>query len=149
MPLSAIPELYTVISSRVPNYSTTGKYISKPQYNRQGVGRESYSAAYCADTLDNDDDFVKWQKEVREAEIEAEALKHSSTSVVVGGLDEPKHSEGNGTLKDTETDVDDRPLTPPDGEEEFTDDDGTTYKWDRGLRAWVPQVGFGFASAEA
>lgn len=35
----------------------------------------------------------------------------------------------------------DRPLTPPEGEEEFTDDDGTKYKWDRGLRAWVPQVG--------
>lgn len=34
-----------------------------------------------------------------------------------------------------------RPTTPPEGEEEFTDDDGTTYKWDRGLRAWVPQVG--------
>ncbi|PQP95032.1 splicing factor U2AF-associated protein 2 isoform X2 [Prunus yedoensis var. nudiflora] len=33
----------------------------------------------------------------------------------------------------------DRPLTPPEGEEEFTDDDGTKYKWDRGLRAWVPQ----------
>ncbi|KAJ0078752.1 hypothetical protein Patl1_23724 [Pistacia atlantica] len=27
----------------------------------------------------------------------------------------------------------------PEGEEEFTDDDGTTYKWDRSLRAWVPQ----------
>ncbi|KAI3830454.1 hypothetical protein MKX03_018144 [Papaver bracteatum] len=33
-----------------------------------------------------------------------------------------------------------RPSTPPDGEEEFTDDDGTPYKWDRGLRAWVPQM---------
>ncbi|BFG37391.1 hypothetical protein CerSpe_236650 [Prunus speciosa] len=39
-----------------------------------------------------------------------------------------------------EADADsDRPLTPPEGEEEFTDDDGTKYKWDRGLRAWVPQ----------
>lgn len=32
-----------------------------------------------------------------------------------------------------------RPSTPPEGEEVFTDDDGTTYKWDRFLRAWVPQ----------
>ncbi|PRQ41485.1 putative GYF domain, nucleotide-binding alpha-beta plait domain-containing protein [Rosa chinensis] len=32
-----------------------------------------------------------------------------------------------------------RPSTPPEGEEEFIDDDGTQYKWDRGLRAWVPQ----------
>ncbi|KAF9587664.1 hypothetical protein IFM89_004496 [Coptis chinensis] len=28
---------------------------------------------------------------------------------------------------------------PPDGEEEFVDDDGTSYKWDRGLGVWVPQ----------
>lgn len=34
-----------------------------------------------------------------------------------------------------------RPATPTEGEDEFTDDDGTTYKWDRTLRAWVPQVG--------
>ncbi|XP_050381075.1 splicing factor U2AF-associated protein 2 [Argentina anserina] len=33
----------------------------------------------------------------------------------------------------------DRPSTPPEGVEEFIDDDGTQYKWDRGLRAWVPQ----------
>ncbi|XP_050233781.1 splicing factor U2AF-associated protein 2 isoform X2 [Mercurialis annua] len=32
-----------------------------------------------------------------------------------------------------------RRQSPPDGEEEFTDDDGTTYKWDKGLTAWVPQ----------
>lgn len=43
----------------------------------------------------------------------------------------------------SEAEVDsDRPSTPPEGEEEFIDDDGTRYKWDRGLRAWVPQVGF-------
>ena len=40
----------------------------------------------------------------------------------------------------------DRPSTPPEGEEEFTDDDGTTYKWDRSLRVWVPQVGAQFCS---
>lgn len=71
----------------------------------------------------DDDEFEKWQKEVREAEAEAEAeaefMKHDP---LVGNDDQ------------------DRPSTPPEGEEEFTDDDGTTYKWDRGLRAWVPQV---------
>ncbi|KAG5549494.1 hypothetical protein RHGRI_014731 [Rhododendron griersonianum] len=70
----------------------------------------------------DDDEFEKWQKEVREAEAEAEAeaefMKHDP---LVGNDDQ------------------DRPSTPPEGEEEFTDDDGTTYKWDRGLRAWVPQ----------
>ncbi|THG05298.1 hypothetical protein TEA_022615 [Camellia sinensis var. sinensis] len=72
----------------------------------------------------NDDEFEKWQKEVSEAEAEAEAevevLKHDPTA---------------------SNDDTDRPSTPPEGEEEFTDDDGTTYKWDRGIRAWVPQVG--------
>ncbi|XP_057962874.1 uncharacterized protein LOC131154242 isoform X2 [Malania oleifera] len=81
---------------------------------------------YSASVSSNiDDEFEKWQEEVRQAEAEAEALKHESvTGNVVGHLGRDDH---------------DRPLTPPDGEEEFTDDDGTTYKWDRELRAWVPQ----------
>jgi HIV Tat-specific factor 1 len=65
---------------------------------------------FCADAPDVDDDFEKFQKEVTEAEAEVDQ-------------------------QDEE-----RPATPPDGEEEFTDDDGTIYKWDRALRAWVPQV---------
>jgi HIV Tat-specific factor 1 len=85
---------------------------------------------HCAvPASDDDDEFEKWQKEVREAEAvaEAQALKNGIHSGNVGvDLGEVDH---------------DRPSTPPDGEEEFTDDDGTTYKWDRGLRAWVPQVG--------
>lgn len=72
----------------------------------------------CAEPS-NDDEFEKWQKEIREAEAGAEDGSH-------------------GVLVE---DDNDRPSTPPEGEEEFTDDDGTTYKWDRGLRAWVPQVG--------
>uniref|UniRef100_A0A5B7BCW9 Putative splicing factor U2AF-associated protein 2 isoform X1 n=1 Tax=Davidia involucrata TaxID=16924 RepID=A0A5B7BCW9_DAVIN len=67
-------------------------------------------------TSNKDDEFEKWQKEVREGE--AEVLKHDCAT-------------GNDDFE--------RPLSPPEGEEEFTDDDGTTYKWDRGLRAWVPQ----------
>ncbi|XP_057476636.1 splicing factor U2AF-associated protein 2-like isoform X2 [Actinidia eriantha] len=70
--------------------------------------------------FNTDDEFEKWQKEVREAEAEAEAE-----------FFERDPTAGNGDP--------DRPSTPPEGEEEFTDDDGTTYKWDRGLRAWVPQ----------
>ena len=42
-----------------------------------------------------------------------------------------------------------RPSTPPEGEEEFIDDDGTQYKWDRGLRAWVPEVGFLLLKAQS
>ncbi|KAF4346860.1 hypothetical protein G4B88_015481 [Cannabis sativa] len=73
----------------------------------------------------NDEEFLKWQKEIQEAEAEAEAeAKNGSTDFGGASMDN-----------------DDRPSTPPEGEEEFTDDDGTTYKWDRGLRVWVPQVG--------
>ncbi|XP_073293382.1 uncharacterized protein [Primulina huaijiensis] len=59
-----------------------------------------------------EDEFEKWQREVREAETETEVNQNNDQE---------------------------RPATPPDGEEEFIDDDGTKYKWDRNLRAWVPQ----------
>lgn len=66
-------------------------------------------------TSNDEDEFEKWKREVRDAEAEAE-------------------QEFN--------DDQEKPSTPPEGEEEFTDDDGTVYKWDRILRAWVPQVFF-------
>ncbi|XP_020111905.1 splicing factor U2AF-associated protein 2 [Ananas comosus] len=99
MSLSLIPELYRGISAQTAN---------RPN----------------EDAEENNDEFMKWRKEVSEAEVEAEALKGGNTE-----------GEGGGT----EAGLDDRPATPPDGEEEFTDDDGTVYKWDRGVRAWVPQ----------
>ncbi|XP_010930277.1 splicing factor U2AF-associated protein 2 isoform X2 [Elaeis guineensis] len=105
MPLSSIPELHMGIAARRTYQSTT-------------------------DAPDDEDDFLKWQKEVGEAEAEAEALKHGTST---GGS-----GQGEGEQEGI-VGLDDRPGTPPDGEEEFTDDDGTTYKWDRGLRAWVPQ----------
>lgn len=84
----------------------------------------------CVVSADADDvdEFEKWQKEIKEAEAQVEGSEFGSFSgdVVGGGVAE----------EDSE-----RPSTPPDGEEEFTDDDGTTYKWDRNIRAWVPQVG--------
>lgn len=71
-----------------------------------------------------DDELEKYQKEVGETEATVEVSSPSSRifGMVEGDLD--------------------RPTTPPEGEEEFTDDDGTTYRWDRALRAWVPQVFF-------
>ncbi|XP_051140120.1 splicing factor U2AF-associated protein 2 isoform X2 [Andrographis paniculata] len=86
-PLSSVPGLLTDALPKNPSTSDSVPVISN-----------------------NEDDFEKWQREVREAEAEAEVN------------DDPE-----------------RPATPPEGEEEFTDDDGTTYKWDRILRAWVPQ----------
>ncbi|XP_072950627.1 LOW QUALITY PROTEIN: uncharacterized protein [Typha angustifolia] len=127
--LSSIPELFTGITNQRTDHSAGG--LGHNVF-RKNVPRAFYDSYYIifVDTLENEDDFVKWQKEVKEAEAEVEAMKHGSRADVFD-----QEVEGGGA----ETGLDDRPATPPDGEEEFTDDDGTVYKWDRGLRAWVPQ----------
>ncbi|KAJ4761827.1 HIV Tat-specific factor [Rhynchospora pubera] len=86
-----------------------------------GVTNQSSSIQNEGDR-DSEDDFSRWQKEISQAEAEVQAE----------GLGGPGEEE-----------PDDRPATPPEGEEEFTDDDGTVYKWDRSLRAWVPQENVG------
>nr|CAD1837140.1 unnamed protein product [Ananas comosus var. bracteatus] len=60
MPLSSIPELYIGISAQTANRPTE-------------------------DAEENNDDFVKWQKEVLEAEAEAEALKGGNIEGEGGG----------------------------------------------------------------
>ncbi|XP_019427745.1 PREDICTED: splicing factor U2AF-associated protein 2-like isoform X1 [Lupinus angustifolius] len=67
------------------------------------------------------DEFERWQNEIKEAEAQAEGSQVGSFSGNVGEADP------------------ERPSTPPEGEEEFTDDDGTKYKWDKNRRVWVPQ----------
>lgn len=153
-PLSAIPDLMTSISQLVTDSSNMGEFAVS-LYLSMNMCLYVYIYIYmyvcfihmhlletvklvvlvfssmsltvcfmqCA-VPSNDDEFEKWQKEIGEAEGEAEGGSLSGTSA--GALAE---------------DVNDRPSTPPEGEEEFTDDDGTTYKWDRSIRAWVPQVG--------
>lgn len=109
-PLSSIPELMTVMSQQRVNQP-----ISVPS--------------------NNDDEFEKWQKEVREAEAEAKGEEEAEAEA--GSL---KYVSASGDVGDIlGIDDHDRPVTPPEGEREFTDDDGTTYKWSMGLRAWVPQ----------
>ncbi|XWS57221.1 hypothetical protein CRYUN_Cryun09bG0155700 [Craigia yunnanensis] len=120
-PLSSIPEFVSEISQRVNYYSAT---VSSTDGDTLLNNKEAdNSNAVPSNDDDDSDEFEKWQREIREAE--AEQLKNGSvsSSMVDGfGFDD----QG-------------RPLTPPEGEEEFTDDDGTRYKWDRSLRAWVPQ----------
>ncbi|KAG6601707.1 HIV Tat-specific factor 1-like protein, partial [Cucurbita argyrosperma subsp. sororia] len=82
--------------------------------------QESNSSA-AVPANDDDDELGKYQKGVGE--------------VATAEVSNPSGSRNFGMV---EGDLD-RPTTPPEGEEEFTDDDGTTYKWDRALRAWVPQ----------
>ncbi|XP_021636865.2 uncharacterized protein LOC110632827 isoform X2 [Hevea brasiliensis] len=100
--------------------SAIGLEKGSPSSNKEQPIRSS-----AVPSNDDDAEFEKWQREIIGAEIDAEQLKNESLSSSVGG--------------DIDIDDPDRVLSPPDGEEEFTDDDGTTYKWDRGLRAWVPQ----------
>ncbi|XP_042408143.1 splicing factor U2AF-associated protein 2-like isoform X3 [Zingiber officinale] len=83
-------------------------------------------------SAEEEDDFTKWQKEVQEAEAVAEALKNGTSHSTLVDKD-------GGVYEGTKIDTDNQPSTPPDGEDEFTDDDGCTYKWDRALRKWVPQ----------
>ncbi|KAG6433550.1 hypothetical protein SASPL_105164 [Salvia splendens] len=79
------------------------------------TGSQQNAPSEVPATSNEEDEFEKWQREVKEAEAAAEAENNLN--------DDPE-----------------RPSTPPEGEEEFTDDDGTRYKWDRTLRAWVPQI---------
>ncbi|BAT94888.1 hypothetical protein LR48_Vigan747s001900 [Vigna angularis] len=89
------------------------------QINQQG---SDFSTAVSAHDVD---EFERWEKEIKEAEAQVEGSDFGSFSGNVGSTAAGEDSE--------------RPSTPPEGEEEFTDDDGTVYKWDRNLRAWVPQ----------
>ncbi|KAG9452887.1 hypothetical protein H6P81_005791 [Aristolochia fimbriata] len=131
MPLSLVPELYAVMSmGQKIDHSTSSGVLSDPLVDNTRQGERSNKQDYHALTNDDDDEFTRWQSEVKVAEMEAEALKNAENRRVDGS---------NGFVKETEVDAGERPLTPPDGEEEFIDDDGTAYKWDRGLRVWVPQ----------
>lgn len=123
VPLSSIPELHSMIPRT--NNNMPGEAALYQDKGSQG------SSVYLADSVEapeGDDDFTKFQKEVREAELDA--FKR--------GVNDDREESRRNLLDE---DAGDRPSTPPDGEEEFVDDDGTVYKWDRSLRAWVPQVG--------
>ncbi|KAF3642642.1 hypothetical protein FXO37_22418 [Capsicum annuum] len=75
------------------------------------VPQQSTGGTNSVSSTSNDplDEYEKFQKEVKEAEDEQAINENQRLS------------------------------TPPDGENEFTDDDGTRYKWDKALKVWVPQ----------
>jgi HIV Tat-specific factor 1 len=115
-------------------HSTLGEDLLPPSFLILLVEAVLCYDLFAVSPNTDEDEFEKWKREVEEAEAEAEAerLKNGSLSGNTGddlGIDDP-----------------DRVLSPPDGEDEFTDDDGTTYKWDGSLRAWVPQVGCHFVA---
>ncbi|KAJ6718163.1 SPLICING FACTOR U2AF-ASSOCIATED PROTEIN 2 [Salix purpurea] len=151
-PLSSIPELMSGISQQGSDYSRAAlSYNDNKREKLQevrgatlesvGLRNGSHSSneqktnySTLVSSNDDEDEFEKWQREVKEAEAEAERLKNGSLS-------------GN-TADDFGIDDSDRILSPPDGEDEFTDDDGTTYKWDRSIRAWVPQDNLSIVSGQ-
>ncbi|CAA7018183.1 unnamed protein product [Microthlaspi erraticum] len=127
-PLSAITELMSRISGAEVHYPAggasgliNGSNAGTKQEKKDSTGHYVVSAA----TTSTEDEYEKWQREIKEAEAEAERLKNGSAS----------DSFDNELVEDDQ----DRPSSPPEGEDEFTDDDGTIYKWDKTLRAWAPQ----------
>lgn len=140
MPLSSIQELYSLVISNETqlNADEDDASYSLNQSNSQphvnGYTTTSHTSDASLKASDNDDDFLRWKEEVRQAEAEAEAL--------MSGRKMKPEASVHSVREELETQIDDaneRPHTPPDGEQEFTDDDGTVYRWDHNLRAWVPQ----------
>lgn len=102
--------------------------------NGEDVGANGQAAA----TADVDDDYLRWQEEIRLAEEEAEAMK--------AGKSHRYHKDFRKQVEFTEEPVvaaveQAEEASAPENEQEFTDDDGTVYRWDHGRHAWIPQVG--------
>lgn len=141
MPLSAIHELQSLVISnetQLKSYENDVSYSANQSTSQSQVNGQttvSHTSDAYLKAADADDDFLRWKEEVRQAEAEAEALKSGKTKKTEVYLQSAKEEELNIQTDD----ADERPHTPPDGEQEFTDDDGTLYRWDHNLRAWVPQ----------
>ncbi|KAJ8753074.1 hypothetical protein K2173_011842 [Erythroxylum novogranatense] len=123
-PLASFPELFKSGISSIPGPSDNvsvekkgfGELDVAVPNGYQSSNKQQVKHSTAVTFNDDEDDFVKWQREVSEAEEEANQLAREF------GIDD-----------------NDGASSPPDGEEEFTDDDGTIYKWNREIRAWVPQ----------
>ncbi|KAJ4719222.1 Pentatricopeptide repeat [Melia azedarach] len=124
-PLCSIPQVLSGISQPAVPFKDGAEGAREGVIEALGLQNQSFSSDEKGVSSNVDDEFEKWRREVREAEIEAERLKNGSTSDNVAGY--------------LRGDDDDGVPASPDGEEEFTDDDGTAYKWDGSLKAWVPQ----------
>ena len=145
MPLSAIQGLQSLVISnetQLKSYENDDSYSANQSTSQSQVNGQttvSHTSDAYLKAADADDDFLRWKEEVRQAEAEAEALKSGTTKKTEVYLQSAKEEELNIQTDD----ADERPHTPPDGEQEFTDDDGTLYRWDHNLWAWVPQVCYG------
>lgn len=117
-PLSAIPELSSALTSGGASTSAAEPPIA-------GARSRGGQAPAEAAPPDVDDELEKWKREVEAAEEEVKRKKK--------GYVEPEPDLRGGG--------EGRAETPPEEEQEFTDDDGTVYSWDKGRKAWVPKEG--------
>ncbi|KAJ4836478.1 hypothetical protein Tsubulata_043928 [Turnera subulata] len=132
-PLSSIPEFLSGVNQQisVPSAAVPSSNVND-MVKRDDVGEAAVPAvglenmSHSVASNDDEDEFEKWQREVKEAEVEAERFKSGSA---YGNTDDGFNLDDH-----------DRAHALPEGEEEqFTDDDGTIYNWDKRLGAWVPQ----------
>lgn len=96
----------------------------------------------AAATPDVDDDYLKWQEEIRLAEEEAQALKAGKTHRYHKDFRkqvEFSQSDSPAVVEDS-AEPEPEASAPAEAETEFTDDDGTVYKWDPYRNAWIPQA---------
>ncbi|MCO5572273.1 hypothetical protein L7F22_026026 [Adiantum nelumboides] len=122
--LSSIDELRTLVASQ------------NPRIRQTSLSSQQVKDPLPLPTVIEDDDFLKWQEEIRKAEEEQARLK-SGKGKGSGKTAPAVYAEK--PRRDSVGKEEDRPVTPPQGEREFTDDDGTTYRWDFGRKVWVPQ----------
>ncbi|KAI5060404.1 hypothetical protein GOP47_0024824 [Adiantum capillus-veneris] len=123
-PLSAIDELKTLV------------VIQNPAVHQSPLPSRQIKEELPLPTGNEEEDFLKWQEEIRKAEQEQARLKSGKGRG--GGKTAPVVYAEKPPTELIEKE-EDRPATPPQGEREFTDDDGTTYRWDFGRKVWVPQ----------
>lgn len=139
--LSSIDELKAPVITQNPRLQTLQKeaseHIEPPTTANKQLPISDQGSGGELSAGDDDEDFIRWQEEIKKAEEENALLKGGKKKS--GGRNT---SDRDSNRAKSETDLrnaEDRPASPPEGEEEFTDDDGTVYRWDHGRKAWVPQ----------
>lgn len=134
--LSSIDELKGPVVAQNPRLQTLHNAVDMHKEPLMVTDKQSQGQEKEVLTVGNEDeDFLKWQEEIKKAEEEHARLKSGkgkSGSRAMSAAD-------RGKIERQPVKVDERPATPPEGEEEFTDDDGTVYRWDHGRKAWAPQ----------
>ncbi|KAJ7534422.1 hypothetical protein O6H91_13G093700 [Diphasiastrum complanatum] len=150
-PLSSIEDLHSFLKTHGSTLKTSvnAEQISSEKNGEVVPNEQGFSVKdRVADEGNEDDDYRKWQEEIRKAEEEAEALKSGR-----GGrgrkVEREKIPAENKRIEEAAITVDaDEQLQeeavewregPAEEEQEFTDDDGTVYRWDSHLQVWVPQ----------